>query len=118
MDPDPVAVENYLSNLKIELMKPPCTYPSDFAELVLGLLGGDPVDDEPALHVVDDAKVLAGLLYLDDVHESGGEPGVGPHLAVNLDKTLLHNGVDLLHGQGVLQPVPGERERYFFPATV
>merc|ERR1719295_893913 len=29
----------------------------DFAELVLGLLGGDPVDGEPALHVVDDAEV-------------------------------------------------------------
>ena len=45
------------------------------AELVLGLLGGDPVHGEPPLHVVDDAEVLSGLLDLDDIHESGGEPG-------------------------------------------
>ena len=45
------------------------------AQLVLGLLGGDPVHGEPSLHVVDDAEVLSGLLDLDDIHESGGEPG-------------------------------------------
>ena len=47
----------------------------DLAQLVLGLLGGDPVHGEPPLHVVDDAEVLSGLLDLDDIHESGGEPG-------------------------------------------
>ena len=46
----------------------------DLAQLVLGLLGSDPVNGEPALHVVDDAEVLAGLLDLDDIHESSGEP--------------------------------------------
>ena len=47
----------------------------DLAQLVLGLLGSDPVHGEPALHVVDDAEVLASLLDLDNIHESGGEPG-------------------------------------------
>ena len=45
------------------------------AQLVLRLLSGDPVHGEPPLHVVDDAEVLSGLLDLDDIHESGGEPG-------------------------------------------
>ncbi len=62
--------------------------------------------DEAPLHVVDDPEVLAGLLNLDDVHEAGGEPGVSPHLAVNLDQALLDNRLDLLHGQGVFQTVP------------
>ena len=45
------------------------------AELVGGLGGGDPVDGEASLDVVDDPEVLAGLVDLDHVHESGGEPG-------------------------------------------
>ena len=47
---------------------------SDLAQLVLGLLGGDPVHGEPSLHVVDDTEVLSGLLDLDHVHETGREP--------------------------------------------
>ena len=64
------------------------------------------MDSEASLHVVDDAEVLAGLLDLDDVHEAGGELGVSPRLAVDLDQALLHDRLDLLHGQGVLQTVP------------
>jgi hypothetical protein len=84
----------------------PSTYPADFAELVLGLLGRDAVHDEASLHVVDDAEVLARLLNLDNVHEAGGEASVRPHMAVNLHQALLHNRLHLLHGQGVLQPIP------------
>merc|ERR1711862_380892 len=58
---------------------------TDTAQLVLGLGCGDAVHDEPALHVVDDAEVLAGLLNLDDIHEPGRELGVSPKLAINLD---------------------------------
>ena len=47
----------------------------DLAQLVLGLLGSDPVHGEPSLHVVDDAEVLSGLLDLDNIHETSGEPG-------------------------------------------
>ena len=44
------------------------------AQLVLGLLAGDPVHGEPALHVVDYPKVLGSFLHLNDVHEASGEP--------------------------------------------
>ena len=76
------------------------------AQLVSSLGGGDPVDGEASLHVVDDPEVLAGLVNLDDVHEAGGELGVGPGLAVDLDQTLLHDSLHLLHRDGVLQTVP------------
>ena len=61
---------------------------------------------EPALHVVDDPEVLSSLLDLDNIHEASGELGVGPRLAVNLDQTLLHDSLNLLHAQSVLQTVP------------
>ena len=80
------------------------------AELVGGLGGGDPVHGEASLDVVDDPEVLAGLVDLDHVHEAGGELGVGPGLAINLDQALLHDGLDLLHGNGVLQTVPGAEQ--------
>merc|ERR1711942_398307 len=51
---------------------------TDTAQLVLSLGCGDAVHDEPALHVVDDAEVLSGLLNLDDIHEASGELGIGP----------------------------------------
>ena len=68
------------------------------------------MDGEASLDVVDDPEVLAGLVDLDHVHETGGELGVGPGLAINLDQALLHDGLDLLHGNGVLQTVPGAEQ--------
>ena len=64
------------------------------------------MDGETSLDVVDDPEVLSSLLDLDDIHEAGGELGVGPGLAVNLDQTLLHDGLHLLHVECVLQTVP------------
>ena len=64
------------------------------------------MDGEASLDVVDDPEVLSGLLDLDDIHEAGGELGVGPGLAVNLDQTLLHDGLHFLHVECVLQTVP------------
>merc|ERR1719444_64066 len=81
----------------------------DFAQLVLGLLGSDPVHGEPSLHVVDHAEVLAGLLNLDNIHEASGELGISAGLAVNLDEPLLQDGLDLLGVEGVLQAVPDEQ---------
>merc|ERR1712212_236335 len=78
------------------------------AELVGSLRGSDPVDGEASLDVVDDPEVLSSLIDLDDVHEAGGELGVGPGLAINLDQTLLHDSLPLLHGDSVLQTVPEE----------
>jgi len=80
----------------------------DPAELVLRLLGLDAVDGETALGVVDETEVLAGLLEGDDVHESSGVGGVGADLAVNLDQTLHHDGLDLATVQGVLETVTDE----------
>jgi len=78
----------------------------DLAQLVLGLLGSDPVHGEPSLHVVDHAEVLASLLDLDNIHESSGELGISAGLAVNLDEPLLQDGLDLLSVEGILQAVP------------
>jgi len=39
-----------------------------------------------------------------------GKPGVGTHLAVNFDQTLLHS-VHLLHGEAVLHLVPTARSK-------
>jgi len=86
----------------------PSLHFTDAAQLVLGLGGSDAVDDEPALDIVDDAEVLSGLLNLDDIHETSGELGVGPELAINLDEALLADGLDLLHGKSILQTVPEE----------
>ena len=75
----------------------------DLAELVLSLLSLDAVDGETALGIVDETEVLAGLLEGDDVHESSGVGAVGADLAVNLDQTLHHDGLDLATVQGVLE---------------
>lgn len=75
----------------------------DLAELVFSLLGLDTVDGETALGVVDETEVLAGLLNRDDVHEAGGEGGVGADLAIDLDKTLHQDGLDLTAVESVLQ---------------
>lgn len=79
----------------------------DLAELKLSLLGLDAVDGEATLGVVDETEVLASLLEGDDVHEASGEGGVGADLAVNLDQTLHHDGLDLTTVQGVLETVKG-----------
>ena len=71
-------------------------------------LACDPVNNEPALDVIDEPEVLASLLNLDDIHESSGELGIGPDLAVNLDQPLLEDGLNLLAGQGIAKPVPQE----------
>jgi hypothetical protein len=75
----------------------------DLAQLELSLLSLDTVDGEAALGVVDETEVLASLLEGDDVHEASGEGGVGADLAVNLDQTLHHDGLDLTTVQGVLE---------------
>ena len=83
----------------------------DAAQLVLGLLTADAMNGEPTLDVVDQAEVLVGLLDLDDVHESAGEAGVGPHLSVDLDEPVLEDGADLLGVDGVAEPVAQEQSQ-------
>ena len=65
------------------------------------------MDDVTALDVEDQTEVFTGLVDLDNVHETGGELGIGTDLAVNLDQPLLHDSLNLLGGQSILQTVPG-----------
>lgn len=78
---------------------------TDLAELVLGLLIRDTVDNKATLNVVKDAEVLTSLLDLDDIHETGGVVDISANLAINLDVTLHNNGVGLTLVQSILQTV-------------
>lgn len=80
----------------------------DLAELVLCLLIGDAVDGETALGVVDETEVLAGLLDGDDIHQTRREGRVGADLAIDLDKALHEDGIDLASIEGILQAVAKE----------
>ena len=87
----------------------------DLQELEGSLLGGDSVDGESTLDVVEETEVLARPLDRDDVHETGGVSLVGPDLAIDLDGPLGHDGGNLTTGQGVLETVSeedGEGERF------
>jgi len=61
----------------------------DLAELVASLLGGDAVDGETALDVVDKTESLVGLLNGDDVHETGWVGSVTADFTVNFDEIVL-----------------------------
>ena len=63
---------------------------------------------ETPLDIVDDPEVLSSLLDMHDVHEAGGELGIGPGFPIDLDQPLLHDRLHLLHAQGILHPVPWE----------
>merc|ERR1719147_438266 len=81
---------------------------TDTTQFVGSLRGSDPVHGEPSLHVVDDSEVLSGLFNLHHVHEPSWELRISPCLSINLHQTLFHNGLDLLHVQGVFQTIPEE----------
>jgi hypothetical protein len=83
----------------------------DLAELVLSLLGGDAVDGEATLGVVDETEVLASLLDRDDIHESSRVGGVGTDLAIDLDEALHDNGLGFATVQGVLEAVTDEDDQ-------
>lgn len=84
---------------------------TDLAELVLGLLIRDTVDNKASLNVVKDAEVLTSLLDLDDIHETGGVVDISANLAINLDVTLHNNGVGLTLVQSILQTVADENNK-------
>ena len=76
----------------------------------LGLFGGDAMQDETSLDIVVDAEEFARLLDGDNIHESCGEGGIGAHLAVDLDQTLVDDLCHLRTGQGVLQLVTEDED--------
>jgi len=80
----------------------------DSAELVGGLLSADSVYHESAFGVVDESKVLVGLVNSDDIHESSGVLDISPDLAVNLDHTAHHDLLALLAAESVVQAVSDE----------
>jgi len=65
---------------------------------------------EAALHVVEDAEVLAGLVDGNDVHESERETMVSPDSVVNLYVVVLVSAdLHRFHSvEGVLQPLAEE----------
>lgn len=86
-------------------------------ELVGGFLGGDAVNGESSLYVVEDSEVLAGLLDGDNIcgdkndasvgcnftaniivartHEPGRVGVIGANFVIDLDQTLLDDFGDL-----------------------
>lgn len=99
----------------------------DLQELVLSLLGGDAVDGEAALDVVEETEVFARLLDGEDIyrfaqvrtcsellvglkltHEASGVGVVSADLSVDLDEPLLYDGGDLTASQGILQAIAEE----------
>jgi len=74
----------------------------DTAELELGLVLLDTVEDEASLGVVEETETISRLLELNGVHESSGVVLVGTDLSVNLDTTLHADLLALLSGEGVL----------------
>jgi len=82
------------------------------AKLVTGFLLADTVNLVSALNVVDESEVLAALLHLDDVHETGRVGVVGTDASVHFDETLSEDLLDLGVRQGVLETIPQkERQR-------
>merc|ERR1719179_102373 len=72
-------------------------------------LGSDSVNGESSLDIIDHTEVLSSLVDLDDVHESSGELRISSGLAINLDQSLLEDGLNFLGGESVLQAVPDEQ---------
>lgn len=81
---------------------------SHLKELESSLLGGDSVDGESALNIVEETEVLARSLDGNDIHETSGEGLVSPDLAVDLDESLLNNSRDFTASKSILQTVSEE----------
>ncbi len=77
----------------------------NLAELVLLLLVRDAVKYETSLDIKEETEVIAALLELNDVHETGGVVVVGAYLAVDLDATFHADLDTLLAGEGVFELV-------------
>jgi len=77
----------------------------NLAKLVLGLGGGNAVKEETALHVVEKAEALVGLLDGDDIHEACRVGVVSAGNTINLHGLLGKNHLSLTAREGVLQPI-------------
>lgn len=78
------------------------------AQLVGGLLGGDAVDSKSTLGVIDQSKVLVGLVNSDDIHIPSWVFDIGPDLAVNFHHAAHHDLLALLATKSILESVSDE----------
>jgi len=61
----------------------------DLAKLVSGFFGGDSVNSESALDVIDKSEGFVGLLECDDVHETSWEGSITSDFTVDLDQIVI-----------------------------
>jgi len=84
---------------------------TDLEKLVGSLLGGDAMDSETALDIIEQTKMFARLFDRDGVHEAGGVGRVSAHFSVDFNEALVDNNNDLASGQSILEPVPEENRK-------
>jgi len=88
---------------------------TDFEKFVCSLLGGDAVNGEATLNIVQQTEVFTRFFDGNRVHEASGICGIGPDFPIYLDEALVDNCNDLTASQSILQPVAEEnrkRERF------
>ena len=78
-------------------------HPLDLCQLIFRLFGGDAMDCETALGIVDKTEVLAGFLDRDNVHETGGIGGVGADLAVYFYEALHDDSLGFAGIESIFQ---------------
>jgi len=85
----------------------------NLAELELGLLGGDLLDGESSLHVIQQSEVsISNFVDGDDVHESSREGVVSSNLSVDSDNSLLEDHGDLSGSESVSQSVSQKENQW------
>jgi hypothetical protein len=75
----------------------------DAAELILGLILLDAVQDETTFGVVQESESVSALLQFQHIHETGWVVGISSDLTVNFYATFHANLHAFLTGEGVLQ---------------
>jgi hypothetical protein len=75
----------------------------DAAQLVLGFILLDTVEDETAFGIIQEAEDITRLFEVNNVHKAGGVVVVGADLAVDLDTSLHADLLAFLARQSVLE---------------
>jgi hypothetical protein len=73
-----------------------------FSQFVLGFLGGNSVDCETTLGVVDKSEVLSSFVNGNDIHEASGVGDISSYFAVDFDQTLHDDCFGLSGVEGIL----------------
>src|ERR1700760_1592407 len=75
----------------------------NLAQLVLCFFGGNTVNGETTLGVVDETEVFASLFDTNHIHETSWESWISADLAINLDEALHDNGLGLTTVKRILE---------------